>query len=107
MEGFLLRDWARIQPSQRDRLSVKLDSSYWAFYGRFESKSTSLSFELATSKLEDFTITELAIYPQKYASSETVRTLRKRGEMLWKCREPYYVSSIIHSDYGLQETVKI
>lgn len=41
---------------------------------------------------EKFDITDLPIYPSKFANREVFKALRSRGRMFWECRTRKYVS---------------
>ncbi|CAH0015851.1 unnamed protein product [Clonostachys rhizophaga] len=47
-------------------------------------------------------IRELEFYPLRFALEEVVEAIRKRGEMVWKCRHRHYVSSQVTSIEGTQ-----
>jgi hypothetical protein len=108
LEGFRLLDWAEVRhlSDQKKPLKVHLTSSYWTFDGTFEGRETILTIESFPSETEEFTITDLPIYPRRFASQETVRALRERGRMFWRCRERHYVQAIAQSNNSLQETVR-
>ncbi|KAF2999956.1 hypothetical protein E8E14_003520 [Neopestalotiopsis sp. 37M] len=106
LEGFCLRDWAKVSHigDRKKALRVNLESSYWTFNGKFESREKSLTIKRFPSEREEFAIADLSIYPQRFASQETVRAMRERGRMFWKCRERHYIQAITQSDNGLRET---
>ncbi|ETS79874.1 hypothetical protein PFICI_07403 [Pestalotiopsis fici W106-1] len=108
LEGFWLQEWAQVSKPQsgKDGLSINLESSHWTFDGNFEKRETALTIDKFPSMLEKFAISELTIYPRRFASGEIVRALRERGRMFWKCRERHYVMKTNQSDSSLQETIK-
>lgn len=42
-------------------------------------------------KETEIDITELDVYPARFASSDILQTLKERGKMFWKCRKRRYV----------------
>lgn len=58
----------------------------WNFHGSFETKSTILVLRLPESGREELCITDLDVYPLRYASETIQARLERRGEILWSCR---------------------
>jgi hypothetical protein len=56
---------------------------------------------------DPFDISDLMIYPVKFAENGLESTLRARGEVFWKCRLRNYVSYSEDSNNGIQRTVGI
>ena len=77
----------------------------WGFDGSFYRAYEDLRFELgpndnppngdeaeSSGQLRGKPITELKVFPLKYAPKKLVDTLRRRGETIWKCRVRNLVS---------------
>jgi AAA+ superfamily predicted ATPase len=58
----------------------------WLFHGSFETKSVILDLRLPKSELEELCITDLNVYPLRYASESVQTRLERRGKILWSCR---------------------
>ncbi|KAJ5129742.1 uncharacterized protein N7515_005781 [Penicillium bovifimosum] len=116
--GYVARDWpVREQHDHDTSPSWSIRGQGWGFSGEFYKFLTDLRFEMPESHLlkdggsmdddlgqlpahsgsdkeaeKEHAITDLAVYPIKYASADLCRTLERRGETFWKFRKQQYVS---------------
>jgi len=58
----------------------------WHFHGSFETNSVVLFLRLPESGLDELCITDLNVYPLRYASESVQARLERRGRILWSCR---------------------
>jgi hypothetical protein len=112
--GYVARDW----PSQASdvygtsNVCWWIDAQTWDFDGDFYKYRTRLSFEMPKSQRvmnmpsspeasyplpnsdsdTECDITDLAVFPIKYAPDYLVRKLQRRGEIFWTFRTQKYVS---------------
>jgi hypothetical protein len=63
----------------------------WEYDGNFFRKQTTLSHVWPSSS-EQIQITELPVYPLRYAADGVESELRDRGETFWACRRQKYVN---------------
>ncbi|KAH8625778.1 AAA ATPase [Alternaria alternata] len=63
----------------------------WEYDGNFFRKQTTLSHVWPSSS-ERIRITELPVYPLRYAADGVESGLRERGETFWACRRQKYVN---------------
>ena len=54
---------------------------------------------------EAFDITDLALYPVKFAGKDIENALKARGHMFWKCRQRNYVRSMQVTSDVMQTSV--
>ncbi|KAK4870872.1 hypothetical protein LT330_000109 [Penicillium expansum] len=108
--GYVVKDWPYpiidLDGSTYWRISVQT----WDFDGEFYESRTNLSFEMPKSLEVDYlshgsslplpdsnadkecAITDLGVFPIKYAPDYLVRKLQRRGEIFWTFRTHKYVS---------------
>lgn len=77
--------------------SCSIKTWSWAFRGNFVQNPETFKLQLPPAKSSGhrdgiFKITDLEIYPIKYASALVLETLKRRGQMFWKCRKRRLVS---------------
>jgi hypothetical protein len=65
--------------------------SYWDFDGNFQENQHEINVEYDGASTGPFPITDLNIYPLKYADEKLKAKLIARGKMFWACRERKYV----------------
>lgn len=64
----------------------------WSFDGNFQQDSHIFRIKNMPRKKEtEIDITELEVYPVRFAEPSVVQTLKERGKMFWKCRQRRYV----------------
>jgi hypothetical protein len=68
-----------------------MESSRWEFDGNFQETKRGLHVEYDAASRKPFPITDLNIYPLKYADEGIKSMLLARGNMFWACRERKYV----------------
>jgi hypothetical protein len=73
---------------------ITLDLWSWQFNGSFYKKDErwSLAWPSSAPTDEPIPISQLEIYPLRFASSEVVDRLRARGRIFWKCRHAQFVA---------------
>lgn len=101
-------DWA--QTSGRARPNERIgfiDGISWAFNGTFQKTTSRLFIDWLPSMTDPFNISDLMLYPIKFAENGLEDALRGRGEMFWKCRWRNYVSYSEDSNNGIQRIVSI
>ncbi|CAG9991342.1 unnamed protein product [Clonostachys byssicola] len=76
--------------------------SSWSFDGKFHRVESYFPFPVLHSTTQKIGIRELELYPLRFALEEVVEAIRKRGEMIWKCRHRHYVSSRVTRIEGTQ-----
>lgn len=72
-------------------LEWRIEVSCWAFETSFRVDRRRLKIVLNTTADNEVPITNLNIYPMRFADPNVERELRKRGETFWKCRSRKYV----------------
>lgn len=99
LEGHIARFWLpptdkkHVRWSSIDRAyetARSLDCESWSFDGNFQKKSSHLRIHVPTMK-DEFPVTQMSVYPLKFASKEVQAALWQRGQMFWKCRRRRYV----------------
>lgn len=93
------------QQTSKEVNSWSISGLTWGFDGSFYKIHEELVFEKAldvntpngdeaeiSGQLRGKPITDLKVFPLKYASGKLVDTLRRRGETIWKCRTRNLVS---------------
>lgn len=106
--NIIREDWA--QTSSRARPNGRIgfiDGISWTFNGTFQKTTSKLFIDWLPSMTDPFNISDLMLYPIKFAENGLEDTLRARGEMFWKCRWRNYVSYSEDSNNGIQRTVSI
>ncbi|KAI1611002.1 hypothetical protein EDD36DRAFT_309518 [Exophiala viscosa] len=100
---------------------------HWAFDGNFQREHSSHYFDIEVEKVDKWDnatsssawqkrrmeepkpkeseITDLQVFPIKYANADLVDTLRKRGSTFWKCRNRRLVSYMQTDRFGAQNMV--
>lgn len=73
---------------------ITLDLWSWQFNGSFYKKDEkwSLAWPSSAPTGEPLPISQLEIYPLRFASSEVVDRLKARGRIFWKCRHARFVA---------------
>ncbi|KAK0761359.1 hypothetical protein N5P37_006309 [Trichoderma harzianum] len=102
-KAYVLQDWLQ-RPSQHGSTPTVPVYS-WEFDGNFYKSFSDLSIEDLPSETGNFPITEMVVYPIEFANKEVVSTLRKRGNMFWKCRARHYVSYNGKTDHAMQSSM--
>lgn len=64
-----------------------------------------IPFPILPSSTKKLDIRELELCPQRSALEDVVEAIRKRGQLIWKCRRRHYVSSQVTSTEGTQTPV--
>ncbi|RYP93128.1 hypothetical protein DL770_000785 [Monosporascus sp. CRB-9-2] len=99
IEGFLAGDWLNPQRKSHSQGSdlgraytpaYSISCTHWTFDGNFQKRIVQLPITIPSME-EDFKITDLTIYPSKFADEGLRNALQERGEMYWKCRRKRYV----------------
>ncbi|KGO74798.1 ATPase, AAA-type, core [Penicillium italicum] len=109
--GYVAKDWpCRRMDIDGSNPSWWISAQTWDFDGDFYKSRSKLSFEMPKSLQVDnlsrdssiplpncdsdreCAITDLAVFPLKYAPDYLVRKLRRRGEIFWTFRTQKYVS---------------
>ncbi|KAH7397487.1 P-loop containing nucleoside triphosphate hydrolase protein [Pyrenochaeta sp. MPI-SDFR-AT-0127] len=90
-------DIEKANKSTESPLLCPIDTWTWAYRGNFVRKKDTFNLQLPPLKSsghrdDTFEIQELDIYPMKYASALVLETLKRRGQMFWKCRKRRLVS---------------
>lgn len=73
----------------------------------FDQEATEDSSSAQSNSDKEYAITDLAVFPIKYASNELVQMLRRRGEIFWKLRTHRYVSYHATEEENFQTMVCI
>ncbi|KAF6824088.1 P-loop containing nucleoside triphosphate hydrolase [Colletotrichum musicola] len=92
--GFLASSWLKVADPDSDSFLSWIEASFWIFDGSFYSTSTrvDLSRVPAVTSTKEFDIWDLPVHPLRFAKDHVAEALRRRGEMLWKCRHRKYIS---------------
>ncbi|KAF4636197.1 hypothetical protein G7Y89_g1892 [Cudoniella acicularis] len=69
-----------------------IEGESWTFNGTFQNVVEHLPIGSLPSMTEEFKITDLNLYPIKYAEPGLESTLKERGEKFWTYRSKMYVS---------------
>ncbi|KAH7464081.1 hypothetical protein FOMA001_g17905 [Fusarium oxysporum f. sp. matthiolae] len=72
-------------------MEVEISAKHWAFDGNFQQVNTSLTISRLPSMTEEFSINAMTVFPMEYCDNDIVDSLRRRGQMFWKCRRRKYV----------------
>ncbi|KAI0899361.1 hypothetical protein F4806DRAFT_250896 [Annulohypoxylon nitens] len=102
VRGFLCNSWVTKDShfGEKKTLSGKakevekyaMSARHWVFDGAFLCKTVTLKWEINADDTSDMEIDGLDVYPLSYAKQDLVHKLRRRGEMIWKCRTRHLVS---------------
>ncbi|KAF5696351.1 AAA family ATPase [Fusarium globosum] len=107
LQGVVIQDWLILQPVLD--YSAVIDVAFWKFDGTFRKASEKFPIKHLPNTLlgeqEEFKITDLPLYPVKYASHETTEALRRRGRMFWKCRSRNYVGLSQETSEEVQDSI--
>ena len=110
----------------------KIDAWHWSFDGNFHRQKEVLDFtilaedtqmqhpkdamaydhiatqdEINQSKRGEVVMEDLVLFPLKYASSDIVNKLRRRGKMFWSCRNRRFVSYQENEKAGMRSPVSL
>lgn len=114
LQAYVSRDWLEEDyepwPGVEEESTIvgALSCVHWTFDGNFAKKTRRVSVSVPSTR-DDFAITDLSVYPQRFASDGVVAALRQRGEMLWRCRRQKYVcynSNANDSSLGLVSSME-
>ncbi|SCV34357.1 related to TOB3 (member of AAA-ATPase family) [Fusarium fujikuroi] len=107
LQGVVIQGWLIRQPVLD--YSAVIDLAFWKFDGAFRKASEKFPIKdlpiTLLDELEELKITDLPLYPVKYASHETTEALRKRGKMFWKCRFRNYVGLSQEISQEVQDSI--
>jgi hypothetical protein len=78
-------------PRQKKPTWRLMKYSYWDFDGNFQENQHEINVEYDGAAVGPFPITDLSVYPLKYADEGIKAKLIARGKMFWACRERKYV----------------
>lgn len=83
-----------LRGDSRYKGSITLDLWSWQFNGSFYKRDENWSLTWPSSAPTDkpIPISQLEIYPLRFASSEVVDQLKARGRIFWKCRHARFVA---------------
>ncbi|KAF5570830.1 aaa family atpase [Fusarium phyllophilum] len=92
-QAYIATSWLAIIGSlpTKGNFQSLLQVSYWDFDGNFQQFNSNLNLSSLPSLTEEFPINTMMVFPMKYVDDGTVRNLRRRGQMFWKCRHRKYV----------------
>jgi hypothetical protein len=76
---------------QQELTYRSMECSRWDFDGNFEETKGKLRVEYDGASKKPFLITDLNVYPLRYADESLKSMLLARGKMFWACRERKYV----------------
>ncbi|KAI9654671.1 MAG: hypothetical protein M1821_005878 [Bathelium mastoideum] len=85
-----LEDWSVSDSISFSTLPFTLQLVCWRFDGLFRKVTTSLSVSWPYSSSRILKITDLKIYPLRYAEAGMKEKLQDRGLKFWKCRHRIY-----------------
>ncbi|KAF4447967.1 hypothetical protein F53441_8558 [Fusarium austroafricanum] len=107
LQGVVTQGWLERRPFLD--YSAIVNVTFWTFDGTFRNASKEFSIKdlpiTLLAEMEDFSITDLPLYPIEYASDETTEALRKRGRMFWKCRFRNYVGLDQEMSEEIQDSI--
>ncbi|XDG10535.1 hypothetical protein ABKA04_010150 [Annulohypoxylon sp. FPYF3050] len=102
VSGFLCSSWVTEKSHLEDKKTLlgkeaevrkySMNAYHWGFDGAFSCNTTTLEWEMNAGDTLDMEINGLDIYPLSYARQDLALKLRRRGEMVWKCRTRHLVS---------------
>ncbi|CVK94514.1 related to TOB3 (member of AAA-ATPase family) [Fusarium mangiferae] len=92
-QAYTATSWLAIfgSPTTKGDFQALIKVSYWDFDGNFQRFKSTLNISGLPSLTEEFPINAMMVFPMKYVDDGTVRNLRRRGKMFWKCRFRKYV----------------
>ncbi|KAG4255471.1 ATPase [Fusarium proliferatum] len=92
-QAYTATSWLAIlgSPKIKSDFRAFIKVTYWDFDGHFQRFNSTLNVSGLPSLTEEFPINAMMFFPMKYVDDGTVRNLRRRGEMFWKCRFRKYV----------------
>ncbi|KAK7210550.1 hypothetical protein V2G26_017728 [Clonostachys chloroleuca] len=88
--------------SNSGKAGARIRVSSWSFDGKFRRAEMNIPFPILPSSTKKLDIRELELCPQRSALEDVVEAIRKRGQLIWKCRRRHYVSSQVTSTEGTQ-----
>ncbi|KAI2615922.1 hypothetical protein GGR54DRAFT_255090 [Hypoxylon sp. NC1633] len=91
LEAFESSDWLGSTTGTRDYSHAFIEGISWKFNGNFQRDASQFSISKLPSRTRDFSISDLTVYPARFASKYIVNAIRMRGRMFWKCRHRNYV----------------
>jgi hypothetical protein len=78
----------------------------WVFDGMFKKKNSVVEIKTSVTRPdEQVCISDLNMFPLKYASAEMQQTLQNRGRIFWSCRHKRMVSYVSDMSDDLSTTV--
>ncbi|KAF5689947.1 aaa family atpase [Fusarium circinatum] len=77
--------------SSNGNFQPSIQASHWDFDGNFQRFNSTLSLSGLPSLTEEFPINAVMVFPMAHVDDGTVHSLRRRGQMFWKCRYRKYV----------------
>jgi hypothetical protein len=109
IRGILAKSWLECapehdQPSRRQSMKEdrivrwNIRSSSWRFNGVFSHLTEMMHLKIDQNDESEMSIESLNLRPLAFLGEHSVRRLRRRGEMFWKCRDRHFVSH--HEDKG-------
>jgi hypothetical protein len=104
--GYLCKDWPTENPPENEaqvsskytRHATNIDSSFylkcscWRFDGQFREEQHTLFLSWPAQDPSNMHITELPVYPLRFANPDVKKHLARRGRILWTCRRRNYVA---------------
>lgn len=86
------RDSSETPESAARRPVGSINCLRWSFDGNFQRDTGSLRIKnIPSDKEKEIKITNLDVYPSRFAEPDILQKLRARGDMFWKCRKRRYV----------------
>jgi hypothetical protein len=73
------------------KVTINFHTEEWNYDGNFQSVQKDKQVAYICDEDSTFPITQLPLYPLRYAKQETRQSIKARGEMFWKCRLRRYV----------------
>lgn len=103
----MVTDWLTACSPSSDKFSASITATSWSFDGNFQRNENTLQIHDLFSLSHAITICELDPFPIEFSNDklETLKNLRERGEMFWKCRARNYVSYKSFVDDGIETAV--
>jgi hypothetical protein len=73
------------------KVTIKFHIEQWDYDGNFQSVQQDIEVSHLCDEDSTFPMTQLPLYPLRYAKQEIRHSIKVRGETFWKCRQKRYV----------------
>jgi len=81
-------------PDQKfvEHFKIEFNSLSWMYSSVFHTQQSQKTFRYTAESDEPFPISQLHLYPLKYADEKIKQLIEERGRKFWACRRQKYVA---------------